>query len=76
MPCLWVLPSLGKFAVCGCKDASKDDVQKVILNWWPGCFIGLKSKAVEHVADALAAQVAVRTSDMYMMLKAVGGGEK
>lgn len=76
VPCLWVLPSLGKFATCGCKDASKEHVQKIILSLWPGCFIGLKNKACEHVADALAALIAVRSSDLYMMLKTVGGGEK
>lgn len=72
VPCLWVRPQQSKFAVCGAEDAAKADVQKVVEGWWPRAFAGLKKAHIEHVADALAAVVAARASDLYMMVRQQG----
>ncbi|MHB8997658.1 MAG: crossover junction endodeoxyribonuclease RuvC [Armatimonadota bacterium] len=72
VPCLWVRPQASKFAVCGAEDAAKAEVQKVVDGWWPHAFESLKKAHVEHVADALAAVVAARASDLYMMVRQQG----
>lgn len=69
VPCLWVLPQAGKLSVCGVENASKANVERVVLEWWPEAVEGLKTAQVEHVADALAAATAARTADLHAMTR-------
>ena len=72
IPCQWVTPQSSKKAVCGRKDASKEAVQAVVLQVWPDiAMLGGKPTAdskLEHIADALAAIVSARDSDLYRMV--------
>jgi len=62
-------PQAGKAAVAGKQNASTDAVQAAVLELWPeaGTWGGRRGNGWEHVADALAALVASRTSDLYRM---------
>lgn len=72
IPCQWVTPQSSKKAVCGSKDASKEQVQARVLQVWPGiATIGGRptpDSKREHIADALAAIVSARDSDLYRMV--------
>jgi len=67
LPCQWVTPQASKKAVVGRKDASKEQVQAVVLQLWPE-IARAKNAHLEHIADAMAALVAARETDLYRMV--------
>ena len=64
MPCYWGTPQAGKKAMCGRVNASKEAVFEAVVAVWP---LVASAEGGEHVADALAALVAARDSDLYRM---------
>jgi len=64
IPLVMVTPQQSKQQVAGCRNASKSAIQECVFRWWPEASRG---DGDEHVADALAALVAARDSEIYRM---------
>lgn len=66
-PCVWIDPKETKEAATGARKGSKEDVQVAVLDLWPALVLPTKVPR-EAVCDALAALMAARTRDLYMMV--------
>lgn len=65
---LWVLPDDIKKKLCGKRNASKEEIQSVVMKVWPDAAWPKAKGKLEHVADAAGALIVGRDSDIYKLL--------
>jgi len=68
LPVVWVRPEDIKKKVGGAGNASKKDIQNSIRELFPGFELPTVEKSREHVADAAAALIVARDTDIYKLL--------
>lgn len=68
LPSIWVAPRQSKLKVGGKADASKEEMQAAVRKLWPKFAWPTKQKDLEHIADAAAALIAAKESDVYKFL--------
>jgi crossover junction endodeoxyribonuclease RuvC len=72
VPVIMASPQDIKKAICGARDASKDDIQKGVAKIFPRLaedFAGLNKTLREHPADAVGAFYALRHNPIVMMAR-------
>lgn len=68
IPFVWVMPVDSKKLLCGKKNASKDEMMDTIIGMFPDVGWPKAKNRLEHVADAAAALLVGRTSNIYKMI--------
>ena len=69
LPFIWIQPEDSKMAFCGKKNAGKDDMMKRAQELWPTAPWPKNKGDLEHVADACAALLVARKSDIYKFMR-------
>jgi Holliday junction resolvasome RuvABC endonuclease subunit len=69
LPCVWIRPTEGKVALAGKKNASKEDMMGAVRVNWPDVDWPEEKNRLEHIADAAAALMAARDSDIYKLIR-------
>lgn len=69
LPVIWVYPEDSKKLVGGKKNASKDDMMDAIRNMWPQEDWPKTKNQFEHIADAAAALLVAKYSDIYKFMR-------
>ena len=72
VPCVWITPQAVKKAAGGVLNASKEQVQNGVLDYWPHMEFRNKVER-EAVCDALGALMAARGTDLYLMAASLVG---
>lgn len=68
IPFVWVVPEESKKVVCGKRNASKDEMMSTVTAMFPHVEWPKAKNRLEHVADAAAALLVGRTSNMYKLI--------
>lgn len=69
LPVIWIYPEDSKKLVGGKKNASKDDMMNAVRNTWPQVEWPKAKNQFEHIADAAAALLVARCSDIYKFMR-------
>lgn len=69
LPSVWISPTDGKVAMCRKKTASKDEMMDAARALWPDAGWPATKGKFEHIADAAAALLAAKESDVYKLLR-------
>lgn len=69
LPFIWILPEDSKVALAGKKNASKKEMIKAAKELWPKFGWPGSETNDEHIADACAALLVARNSDIYKFMR-------
>ena len=69
LPFIWVTPTASKVELCGKKSVSKDEMMDTVRLTWPKVAWPKVKNRFEHIADAAAALLVARNSDVYKFMR-------
>lgn len=69
LPFIWVQPDDSKIEMCGKRTASKEEMIRQAKKNWPKAPWPTSDAQAEHVADAAAALLVARRSDVYKLIR-------